>query len=252
MFETMSRIITYNQGQTGIIRLSNGITNSIDWQLARELSDTVKHVSKTCEGIVLAGGEKFFSIGLDLPSLLKLNHSDLLEFYSLFERTVFDIFCLPIPTVAAISGHAIAGGCILSLACDFRYSAMGKKLFGLNEIKLGVPVPYLADLILRYLVGDRVARDLMYRGDFFEPEKSMALGLIDGICSMADVEERACSEVEALARNPRKAFSLIKANRVEAVRREYETNFKLKNRAFVDCWFDPSTQRLLHEASAKF
>ncbi|MEW5908276.1 MAG: enoyl-CoA hydratase/isomerase family protein [Thermodesulfobacteriota bacterium] len=248
----MSRIITKNRDQVGILCLSNRATNSIDWPLVKELSETLQQASTQYGGLLITGNDKFFSIGFDLPSLLKLNRSDLVEFYQLFERTTLDLFCLPIPTAAVISGHAIAGGSILSLACDFRYSAPGKKLLGLNEIKLGVPVPFLADLILRYVIGDRIARDMIYRGDFFKPEESLASGLIDKIFPQPELEEAAATEIAALAAFPRRAFSLIKANRVEAIRREYETNFRQKIAEFVNCWFDPSTQRLLHEASEKF
>lgn len=75
------------------------------------------------------------------------------------------LYTLPKPVVAAITGHAIAGGCILALCCDYRFISEGRKLMGLNEVKLGVPVPYLADRVLHALVGTRYAREIIESGE---------------------------------------------------------------------------------------
>ena len=67
----------------------------------------------------------------------------------------------------------------MALCCDYRFIAEGRKLMGLNEVKLGVPVPYLGDCILRHLVGARHARDIMDTGDFYHPEVLLQMGMVD-------------------------------------------------------------------------
>ena len=151
-----------------LVRLSNGVTNAISPDLAEELSTVIAQVKKDCAGMVLAGGEKFFSMGFDLPKLLLLNRSGMTEFFYFFNKVVFEILTIPVPTAAAIKAHAIAGGTILLLACDYRVAASGKVLIGLNEIKLGVPAPYLPDLILRRIAGDVVASEMLYLGEFID------------------------------------------------------------------------------------
>ncbi|MFH2057592.1 MAG: enoyl-CoA hydratase-related protein [Pseudomonadota bacterium] len=73
----------------------------------------------------------------------------MVDFFQRFNQLTLDLYTLPLPTACAISGHAIGGRNILALTGDYRFMAEGKKRIGLNEIQLGVPVPYLADLILR-------------------------------------------------------------------------------------------------------
>ncbi|MCD6298770.1 MAG: enoyl-CoA hydratase/isomerase family protein, partial [Deltaproteobacteria bacterium] len=165
---------------------------------------------------------------------------------------VFDILILPIPTACAITGHAIAGGTILALSCDYRFSAPGRKLMGLNEVKIGVPVPYLPDLMLRQVAGDRAATEMLYSGEYIDPDKAKKIGLLDEVLPQEDVENRAIEKITELASLPGPAFAAIKANRVEAVRMAYEKNYKAKHELFLDCWFSQPTQELLGKAAESF
>ena len=123
---------------------------------------------------------------------------------------------------------------------------------GLNEIKLGLPVPYLSDLMLRQIVGDRAATEMVYRGEFVDPIEAGKIGLVDEVLSCDKVESRALKKVTQMASLPQNAFAAIKANRVEAIRLAYEKNCKAKNEIFLDCWFRPPTQELLTKAAEKF
>ena len=105
----------------------------------------------------------------------------------LFNQVCMELYTMPKPTVAAVTGHAIAGGCILALCCDYRFAAEGRKLMGLNEIRLGVPVPYLADCVLRQIVGARNAREIMETGEFYLPEQSLQIGMIDRVLPLEKV-----------------------------------------------------------------
>ena len=241
-----------NLDEIAIVRLNNGVTNAIGPALVKDLSDALDTMKGEAKGMVLAGGEKFFSIGFNLPELRKLDRPGMGDFFYEFNQDVFRIFTLPFPTACAMTGHAIAGGTILSLGCDYRFLADGKKLMGLNEIKLGVPVPYLCDLILRQVAGDRAATEIVYSGEFIEPDQALEIKLVDEICPLKEVEACAVEKVSELAKLPRQAFEAIKENRVEAVRRSYEKNYRVKNDIFLDCWFSEPVQRLLAKAAEKF
>ena len=93
-----------------LLRLNNGVTNAISPELVDDLTDAVKRIKNESKGMVLAGGNKFFCIGLDLPTLLRLDRPDMVEFYRRFNQAVLDLYTLPIPTACAIDGHATAGG----------------------------------------------------------------------------------------------------------------------------------------------
>jgi enoyl-CoA hydratase/carnithine racemase len=235
-----------------VIRLNNGVTNAIGPALLKDLSITLKETKDSYSGVVLAGNSKFFSIGLSLPELLTMGRNEMAAFWSSFEDIVLELYSLPIPTVCAIAGHAPAAGTILALTCDFRFIAAGRNLIGLNEIKLGLPVPYLADRMLRQIVSDRAAKVVEYEGDLMMPEKAKIIGLIDEVLSGEEVEKKA---IEKIAKIPSQNFfgiKVMKQCRGAELRTQFLSERASINEAFMDCWFHPSVQSLLREASKTF
>jgi enoyl-CoA hydratase/carnithine racemase len=235
-----------------IIRFDNGVTNAISPALLADVELALAEVKAEARGLVIAGGSKFFSIGFDLPSLLPLDREGMMEFYAGFNRLTLDVYTLPMPTVCAIGGHATAGGNIFAMACDYRFMAEGRKLIGVNEVNLGIPVTYLSDLILRQLVGDRGATEMVYSGDMLSSERACQIGLVDEVLTAEELEPKALEKVSTLAQKPSFGFSQLKDNRVEQVCSWYEKNGHVKDEIFVDGWFRPEAQELLKEAAKKF
>ena len=248
----MSKVKIEPHGEVAVLRLRNGVTNAIGPELVVDLEDALHRAKEQFKGLILAGGTKFFSIGFDLPALLQLGRDAMADFYLKFNRAVLALYTLPLPTACAIAGHAIAGGTILALTADFRFASSGRKLMGLNEVKIGVPVPYLADLMLRQVVGDRATTELNYRGDFLESEQAQKIGLLDGVCSPEELDQKAIEKVVGLAALPRYGFPMIKANRVEEIQSRFEEKGSVKMGLFLDCWFNSAVQELLKEAAKKF
>ncbi len=248
----MSKVNIETHDVVAILRLNNGVINAIGPELLDDLSAELKRIESEFKGMVLAGGEKFFCIGLDLPGLLPLGRSEMVEFYFKFMQVVLDLYTLPMPTACAINGHATAGGAIFALSSDFRFASSGRKFIGLNEVKIGLSVPYLTDLILRQVVGDRCATEMMFKGEFVEPEKALKIGLVDAVFSPEDLEEKAVAKIAELAALPPQGLTVIKNNRVGAVRSQYEEARSTEADLFLDCWFNPSVQEKLKEAAKKF
>jgi enoyl-CoA hydratase/carnithine racemase len=241
-----------DHGTTAFLRLTNGVTNPIDRPLVEELTAAVDEIKGRYRGLVLAGNNKFFSIGLDVPNLLMLGRDEMADFWNRFEDLVLCLYTLPVPTACAMAGHATGGGAILALACDFRFVAGGKRLIALNEVKIGVPVPYLADLMLRQIVTDRVAVEMEFRSGFLSPDEARAAGLADAVCTEEEVEAHALERVSELAALPAAAFVLTKQHRTREIPSRFKAIRQDLNRAFMDCWFRPGTQALLKEAATKF
>ena len=248
----MNKVSIEVQNDVALVRLTNGVTNAISSELVSDLGAAVDQVKKECRGMVLAGGSKFLSIGFDLPSLLPLDRDGILDFFVNFNRVILAAYTMPMPTACAVAGHAAGGGNIIALACDYRYMADGKKRIGLNEVNLGVPVPYLADIILHQVVGDRAATEMLYGGELMPAEEATRIGLVDALLPEEELEPRAIEKVSALAALPASGFAEIKANRVETIRRRYEQYGPEKDKKFADCWFLPEVQELLKEAAKKF
>ena len=248
----MGTIKTVMQDGIAVLELDNGVTNAVSPGLAADLTDALKRAETTAKGVVLCGNQKFFSMGFNLPELIQLDREGMREFLFGFNGAIRDLYGLPLPTAVAIEGHAIAGGTILGLAADFRIVAAGKKLLGLNEIKLGLPVPYLALMILGQKVGHAAALEIIYHGEFVKAEKAFDLGLVDELVAPGSARERAVEQIKTIAGYPSGAFQLMKETQVASIKAQYADNHAAQHERFLDCWFSKETQVLLQEAAAKF
>jgi enoyl-CoA hydratase/carnithine racemase len=251
----MGLISTERRGNVCVVWLDRNITNAINMRCVAELSAMIQQLGNDPQvgAVVLSSSSaNFFSIGFDIPELYHQSREEFGAFYRAVNQMCLDLYALPKPTVAAITGHAIAGGCILTLCCDYRFIASGRKLIGLNEVKLGVPVPYPADRMLRELVGMRPAREIMEAGEFYEPERALALGLVDRVLTLERLVDEAVEMAAELGSLPGAAYAMIKANRVESIVVEVQAHGAEKERAFIELWYSDETRKLLREAIKKF
>jgi enoyl-CoA hydratase/carnithine racemase len=243
------------QNQVASVNLTRGVTNAINAEVVQALSLALDGQTADPEvrGVVLtSANNKFFSIGLDIPQLITFDESEFRVFYQAFNKLCIQMLTFPKPLVAAIPGHAIAGGCIISLVCDYRFIAEGRTLIGLNEIKLGIQVPFVADCMLRRLIGYRNARDVMNSGGFLEPEEALQLGMVDRIIPVEEVRSQSVEKVRALSADSLQAFALIKSSRVRAVECDIEDHLGDREDAFVQRWFSAEARERLQEAITKY
>lgn len=248
----MPDITVESHNNVAVVRLTKGITNAICPKLVAEFAGALNDIRGEYQALAVAGGDKFFSIGLDLPRLLKLDRVEMSSFWRSFDDVLLTLFTLPIPTAAIINGHATAGGTIIALTADFRFVRPGRCLMGLNEIQLGLPVPYLADLILRQILGERSATDMLYSGRLLEQDEAEQVGLVDEILPEDDLENQVLDKLAHMASFESAAFELIKESRTEVVCEMFERNYKRKYDRFLDCWFDPAAQERLYRAAEKY
>ncbi|MHC4942167.1 MAG: enoyl-CoA hydratase/isomerase family protein [Planctomycetota bacterium] len=256
MTEKPEKTLSLSRGDgTVLIKLSRGVTNPLGMELINELDDALNELESdpdTSSIVLGSANDKFFSIGFDIPEIFPLSRKDFEIFFRAFEKLCLKLYTLPKPTIAAMTGHAIAGGCILALCCDYRIIAQGNKKMGLNEIKLGVPVPHLPDLVLQSLVGTRSARDVMDTGAFYLPEDALQMGMVDEVLPLEDVLERATAKADELGAQPGKAFAAIKRNRVESIEANVLVQREEKVSVFLDCWYSPEARERIEEAMEKF
>ncbi len=241
--------------KVAVVKLSRGVTNSLNLQLVNQLRKCMGELREDSAGhslVLSSHNDKFFSIGFDIPGLFKLDKEDFTVFYQAFNRLCMDLYAFPAPTIAAVTGHAIAGGCVLALCCDYRFIAEGRRLMGLNEIKLGVPVPYPGDCILRQIVGTRYAREMMSTGAFYLPRELYAMGVADRVLPIDQVIQQSIEKVEELGALPSVPLKTIKCNRIASVEAEVQEHLVEREKLFVDCWYSDGTRERLKEAMKKF
>ena len=251
----MEQVWSHMEESVAIIRLAKSVTNPIGMQLVNDLSAKVREARDDPEvhAVMLTGeSDRFFSIGLDIPELIDYDKDEFTQFFRLFDQLCIELYSLPKPTVVAIRGHATAGGAILALTGDHRVMTSGRAVMGLNEVRLGVVVPYPADRMLRDLVGSRTARDIMEVGDFYDPPELLAMGLVDEVVPPDQVLFIARELATSLAASSAEAYAAIKANRTAPVVADIEAHLEAKQREFVDMWYSEHAQAQLEEAMLKF
>ena len=241
--------------KVAIVKLDRDVPNALNLELVTALDEAlqkVKNNSNIHSLVLTSTNEKFFSIGFDIPQLFQLSKNDFKVFYKAFNQLCMYLYTFPKMTIAAITGHAVAGGCILVLCCDYRFIAEGKKKMGLNEIKLGVPIPYPADCILHQLVGFRNAREIIDTGEFYLPEKLLQMGVVDEILPLEQVLAKAIEKAKSIDEFSPDALTLIKRNRVETIEAQVLSKLEEKEKNFLDCWYSDEARKRLKKAMEKF
>lgn len=140
--------------------------------------------------VVVAGREGFFSAGIDLEWLQECSHDDRGEIGPNLAKLTHRVFLFPKPVIAAITGHAVAGGAILLLACDRKIGAEGRFKIGVNEVALGIPFGGFALEIARaHLTPAGMNQGPLY-GETFSPERALEVGYLDELVAPEQLEER--------------------------------------------------------------
>jgi len=148
--------------------------------------------------------------GLDLPEVAALDRSGLERFIRRFSEVMLRVFTLPVPVVAAINGHAIAGGCVLALQADVRLAAAGDYRIGLNEVQIGLGLPAVVLETLRCQVSPASLGPVALEGRLLAPEEALAFGLVEAVVPPAVLLEQARGRAAELAALPRPAFRDVK------------------------------------------
>jgi enoyl-CoA hydratase/carnithine racemase len=231
-----------HHGPVALLRLQHGKANAVDVDLFDALLDRLDALEiSDARAIVLTGQGSIFSACVDLHRVLEGGAGYLQTFLPTLSRIVQRLFAYPKPLVAAVNGHAIAGGCIIALACDRRLMAEGGGKMGVTELKVGVPFPVAPLEVLRFQVPDRLAQDLIYTGRLLGAEAALAAGLVDQLVPASDLLEKALQAAGELAELPEGAFAMTKRQlRQEVVERIAAREQELDDE-ILRIWCDPAT-----------
>src|SRR5690606_38852191 len=159
----------------------------------------------------LCGGPKAFSAGLDVPHLLTLDAKAVRDAWEDFFLAARALAGSPIPVVAALNGHAPAGGCVLALCCDYRVMAAGDYRLGLNETQVGLVAPEGIQRLLRRVVGPHRAERLLVAGEMVDAQRALEIGLVDELADIEEVPRRALAWLRELLSLPRKPMLATRA-----------------------------------------
>ena len=195
--------------------------------------------------LILSGAPGRFSGGLDVPLLLGLNRSAMADLWRDFYGLLGAIAGSTVPIVAAITGHAPAGGTVLALFCDWRVMAEGDYKIGLNEVQVGISLPPVILAGLRRLVGPRQAERLAVSGELISPQEAIRLGLVDELTSPEKVVDRALERCQRLVALPTEAMTSTRRGARADLVAIFEGNLEPELQRVIEGWWSPSTQGTL-------
>ena len=228
------------------LRLQRPPVNALNDELLEALEQAVRAApGGGARALVISGGEKAFSGGLDVPYLMGLDRAGLQRCWSRFFAAARAIAGSPIPVAAAIAGHNPAGGCVLALCCDYRVMARGPFRMGLNETQVGLAVPDSIQYLLRRVVGPHKAERLVVAGAMPEAQQCLELGMVDALTDAGEVVTLAvnwANELLALAPGPMLATrKLARADIVAALDAFGDAQLEV----FIEGWYSDDTQAAL-------
>jgi enoyl-CoA hydratase/carnithine racemase len=205
-------------GAVQVLTLSSGRVNALDVELLKELTDAVRELQRSGAGaLVVTGAGRAFSAGVDLNRVLEGGADYIDRLIPAISDMATAIFGYPGPTVAAINGAAIAGGCVLACACDRRLISPDAQI-GASEVRVGVPFPAAALEVMRYACGDH-AEEVLLGGRLYRGDDAVASGLVHRVVA-EDLIEAAVAEASDLGDISADAYAHTKAQlRAPAVAR---------------------------------
>ena len=192
--------------------------------------------------VVITGRGKVFCGGLDLLAIGAYDRPTLEGFLDAFEAMFERILTYPHPVVAAVNGHAIAGGAILAMSADYRIMAPGAFQIGVNEVMLGIPSPAAAFEIVRRGTPDRSASTVLMQGRRFSPEEAVAAGIVHRLAGEGGVLADAIEEARRFSLGGVDAVADTKADLVAPVLARIEATRAARRERFLARWFAPEAQ----------
>jgi enoyl-CoA hydratase len=236
-------ITAERHGNVSVLRMDYAKVNVVDLEFMTAIVEQFRAAPVT-DAIVLTGNGRAFSAGVNLKRLMEDDLSYTSEFLDMLSGAILEVFLHPRPVIAAIDGHAIAGGFILASACDLRLMSAG--LTGMTELKVGVPLPSILREIARHSLG-HYTQSLVLSGDLINAQRAYEIGFVDAVVEPEKLLDEAIARAALLAAVPTATYALTKRTlKFEAVQRMEvaEPEFGEEIRA---TWHDPEIRAVIAE-----
>lgn len=206
-----------------VLRLRHGKANALDRELLESICRQLESLrEEAASAVVLTGQGSIFSAGVDLHRLLAEDSAYVAGMITALNEGLAAMARFPRPLVAAMNGHAIAGGLVVACGCDYRIMVEGDGKVGLTELQVGVPFPPAALEVVRAAVGTATTRELVYHRRLYGGADALRLGLVNELVAEQDLLTRALEVAGELGRIPPRAFALTKQQLLAPMHRRLE------------------------------
>jgi enoyl-CoA hydratase len=245
-------IETEDRGVVKIVRMAAGKGNAINVDFASALVEALAEVERgPTRAAILTGTGNVFCAGVDLPAIVAGGPDYVRKFIPALQRSFERLVLFPKPIVAAVNGHAIAGGMIFMLACDQRLLAHGRSRVGLTEVRVGVEFPSWALETVRFATPSQHFSTIVCAGRTYEPDEALARGLVDELAEPERLLDRAYEIADELAAIPAETFMAtkraVRRPLIESARRQAA----LEDAALIEKWASPTTLEKITEFASR-
>lgn len=245
----MGDVNVSKEGHLAVVTLSRGKVNALNEPMVDELHDCFCGLEQDgdVKAVILTGQGRFFSFGFDIPELMDYSVEDFTRFITKFTGLYTGLFMFPKPVVSSLNGHAMAGGCMLASACDYRIMAEGKAKISLNEIGFASTVLAGSVYMLQACVGHRNAEKILFGGALFTAREALALGLVDQVCDLQDLADMSRRVASDFGSKDHQAFSSIKRLSRDPVASRMRNDEPSSIEAFVKIWYSATVRENLKQ-----
>jgi enoyl-CoA hydratase len=199
-------IETTDHDGIAVLTMNHGPVNALDLELLGAVPDALAAVADA-RAVVLTGSGRSFSAGVDLKRIVDGGPSYVEKFLPALRLAALTLFEHPKPVVAAVNGHALAGGCVLAAACDLRLMSSGT--IGLTELAAGVPFPTVPLEIMRHAVGPALDALVLGAGRL-TPAMATSIGLVHEVVEPDQLLAAALDKADGLCAAPADVYALAK------------------------------------------
>jgi enoyl-CoA hydratase len=235
-----------------IVTMAHGKANTLDTEFCDAMASRFGELRKSdASAVVLTGQGKIFSAGVNLKRLSEGGADYVRQFLPALHRLFDAVFFHPKPVVAAVNGHAIAGGCVLACCADRRVMALESGRIGVTEILVGVPFPTLAFEIMRHATPPYFFSETVLSGATFPADAAAHRGWINDAVEPALLMERALVAARELANISPAAFTQTKMQIRQPVIERLKLNGEAVDRAVTEIWAAPSTLTYIRDYVAR-
>jgi enoyl-CoA hydratase len=199
------------QGDVAIMTLAHGKANTLDVEFCDAIAAKFKEiVTSPARATVMTGQGRIFSAGVDLLRLTTGGTDYVRKFLPALHHLYDTVFHHPKPVIAAVNGHAIAGGCVLQCCADKRIAAKDVGRIGVTELLVGVPFPAMAFEVMRFSTSPQYFPDIILSGATFPTGEALTRGLVDEVVEPDALMARALAAARLLANLAPETFALTK------------------------------------------
>ena len=229
-------------GAVAVLTLDRPPVNALELRINEHSRAALEEIAASDAGaMVVTGAGGTFSAGLDLKVVPAYGPDEQRALVAGANEMLGRLYAFPLPVVAAVNGHAIAGGLVLALACDYRVGTTAPCKLGLTEARAGIPFPAVAMAIVRAELSPAAARVLTLVARNSDAEQARALGILDELQPPERVFARALAVAEDLASMPRDAYARIKHQlRAETIARN-ESTIATGSDPMLESWLGPQS-----------